>query len=307
MRTSPRAIVAAFLAASLFSLSAHAEDARAESRAAFRRGVMMAKENNYVGARDAFAEAYRLFPHPSILLNLGIARGKSGQIVEAEQDLVKFLADDGGASADEIKSARQMLADVRDKLATLALDVKTSGATATLDGKPVALVPGQPSPVRATAGQHALHVEAEGFEPFDQSVDLVSKVDTPLTVELKARAGEGGAPGRGTVQTSGIPRTTIGLVLVGAGVLAAGGGTYFGLSALAKSSRYNGAPSRADQDDADKNTGRTHQRLSDGFFLGALLLGAGGAYFLLVKPKTPAPAAASLVLGPAYGGVRGTF
>ena len=42
-------------------------------------------------------------------------------------------------------------------------------------------------------------------------------------------------------------------------------------------------------------------------FLLGLGMTAGGAYFLLVKPKTPAPAAASLVLGPAYGGVRGTF
>ncbi|MFO0672135.1 MAG: PEGA domain-containing protein [Polyangiaceae bacterium] len=306
MRT-PGVLAAAFVAVSLFAAPLRADDAREQSRASFRRGVTMAKENNFVAARDAFAEAYRLFPHPSILLNLGIARGKSGQLVEAEQDLVKFLADDGGASADEIKSARQMLADVRDKLATLSLDVKTSGAKATLDGKPVALVAGQPSPVRATAGQHTLHVEADGHEPLDQTVDLVSKVETPLTVELKPRAGSEGGGGGATVTTSGVSRTTIGLALVGAGVLAAGGGTYFGLSALAKSKRYNDAPTRADQDDADKNTGRTHQRLSDGFFVGALLLGAGGAYFLLVKPKSPSPAAASLVLGPGYGGVRGSF
>jgi iron complex outermembrane receptor protein len=86
------------------------EDAREQSRAAFRRGVGQAESGDYASARDSFTEAYRLFPHPSILLNLAIARAHTGQWLEAEQDLVHFLADDGGARPEELASARAELA-----------------------------------------------------------------------------------------------------------------------------------------------------------------------------------------------------
>ena len=106
-----------------FATAAHADEARDQSRAAFRKGVAAAKESNYAAARDYFIDAYRLFPHPSILLNLGIAHSKTGELVDAEQELVKFIADDGGATTEEVKSAQRTLAEVRDKLGTIALEV----------------------------------------------------------------------------------------------------------------------------------------------------------------------------------------
>jgi hypothetical protein len=294
------------LASTLFVGSASAADAREQSRAAFRKGVTLAKENDYAGAREAFAEAYRLFPHPSILLNLGIARGRSGQLVDAEQDLVKFLADDGGASPEEIKSARQMLADVRDKLATLSLDVKTPGAAATLDGKPIALVPDQAVPVRATAGQHALHVEADGYVAADQNVDLVSKIETPLVVTLVARPDEN--PRAAVGGGHGVPRATIGWVLVGGSVALAGAGTFFGLRTLALRRDWNAfTASEQEENPTTKSRGSLYRTLTDVLFIGAAVAAAAGVYFLVVKPSDAAKGSAGLVLGPAFSGVKGRF
>src|SRR5579883_3465343 len=100
----PALLAAAFasaLAATLVSRAAEAQpavappargdaDARERSRAAFRRGVAQAHDGDYPAARDSFLEAYKLFPHPSILLNLGISRARTGEWVDAEQDLVHF-------------------------------------------------------------------------------------------------------------------------------------------------------------------------------------------------------------------------
>src|SRR5438552_371702 len=94
---------------------AGAED-REASRTAFRKGVTLAKDNDWKGARDAFLEAYRLFSHPSILLNIGIARWKIGEYVGAEQDLTKFLGDDRTASIEDVESARAALAQVKQHL-----------------------------------------------------------------------------------------------------------------------------------------------------------------------------------------------
>ena len=98
---SGRLLLAAATLATLVASAApgHAQDdPKEQSRAAFRRGVSQASAGDYAGARDSFQEAYRLFAHPSILLNLGIARWHTGEYVAAEQDLVRFLSDDGGAS-----------------------------------------------------------------------------------------------------------------------------------------------------------------------------------------------------------------
>src|SRR5579883_1102499 len=147
-------------------------DARERSRAAFRRGVAQVEAGNYTAARDSFQEAYRIFPHPSILLNLGIARAHTGQWLEAEQDLVHFLADDGGAQPDELASARAALAQARAHLGTFRLRVSPDGARATLDAHPVALLPGSFVDVRTTRGAHVLRVDADGYAPFSRTLDI---------------------------------------------------------------------------------------------------------------------------------------
>src|SRR5437016_6240482 len=113
--------------------AADSEDAKEKSRAAFRRGVELAKKGDYAHARDAFQEAYRLFQHPSILLNLGIAHSKTAEYAAAEEDLVRFLGDDGGATNEELHNARTILADVRTHLGTLKLRVSPDAARASLD------------------------------------------------------------------------------------------------------------------------------------------------------------------------------
>ena len=120
MRRLPIVFLALF--AGLFASAraeAAPEDAREQSRAAFRRGVNLVNDGDYKAARDAFLEAYKLFAHPSILLNLGIARWRSGEYVEAEQDLVRFLSDDGGASPEEVQSGRAALSQAREHLGRL--------------------------------------------------------------------------------------------------------------------------------------------------------------------------------------------
>src|SRR5450755_2168907 len=129
-----------------------------DSRAAFRKGVDDAKRGDYAAARESFLRAYTLYPHASILLNLGIARAHTGELIEAEQDLVHFLADDGGAPPNEIASARSELAEVRSHLGTFRLRAAPSGARARLDARALALIPGAFVDVRATVGTHALHV-----------------------------------------------------------------------------------------------------------------------------------------------------
>jgi hypothetical protein len=277
------------------------DDARERSRAAFRRGVAQAEGGDYVAARESFAEAYRLFPHPSILLNLAIARAKTGQWLEAEQDLVHFLADDGGAHPDELASARAELAQARRHLGTFRLKVAPDGAHATLDARAVALLAGGFVDVRATRGSHDLHVEADGYVPIDRTIVVGSAHAPDVDISLTpANVASAAAPAPLDL------RRTAGWFLLGAGVVAAGVGLYSGIEAVSQANAYNTPGSGSFQDPGTKQRGLTFRTAADVAFVGAVALGGVGVYFLLSRPA-PTATHASVVVGPGWAGMAGRF
>jgi hypothetical protein len=290
------AAVAVALLAS--SLSARADDeARDRSRAAFRRGVAQAHEGDYTAARDSFLEAYKLFPHPSILLNVGIARAHTGEWLEAEQDLVHFLADDGGAQPDEILSARAELAQTRNHLGTFRLRVSPDGARAMLDAHPIALIPGGFVDVRTTRGAHELDCEADGYTPTHRAVMVASERAPNVDLTLSPVGAVHATPGEG--------RHTAGWFLLGGGAMAAGIGLFAGVQAESLAHGYNTPGSGSYQDPSTKARGLVYRTSADIAFLGALALGGTGLYFLLTRPD--APAQASVVVAPGFGGLAGSF
>jgi hypothetical protein len=279
----------------------HAGDARERSRAAFRRGVAQAQEGNYTAARDSFVEAYRIFPHPSILLNLGIARAHTGEWLEAEQDLVRFLADDGGAQPGELASARAELAQARSHLGTFRLRISPDGAHATLDAKPIALISGGVVDVRTTRGSHDLVVESEGYAAIDRPIVVTSERAPDVTVTLRPAGAEGARPSSGGGET----QRTVGWFLLGGGVVATAIGTYAGLEAESLANKYNTAGSGSYQDPSTKARGLVFRTSADVAFLCALGLAGTGVYFLLTAPT--APVSVQAVVGPGSAGLAATF
>jgi hypothetical protein len=285
--------------------AASQDDAREQSRAAFRRGVAQAEAGDYPAARDSFLEAYTLFPHPSILLNLAIARAHTGQWLEAEQDLVHFLADDGGAQANELASARAELAQTRSHLGTFRLRVSPDGARATLDGRGIALMPGAFVDVRATRGTHTLRVEADGYTISSRAVVVAGDYAQDVSVEL-APATVATRDTTPTDQHANGDRATLGWFLVGAGAVAAAVGVYAGAEAISKANAYNTPNSGSFQDAGTKQSGLVFRTAADVAFVGALALGGVGLYFL-VTPSGRTSAQARLVVGPLGAGVMGRF
>lgn len=299
-RARPLLLAAALVATLVASAAAgHAQaDPREQSRAAFRRGVAQASAGDYAAARDSFLEAYRIFAHPSILLNLGIARAHTGQWLEAEQDLVRFLADDGGAKPDELASARAELAQTRSHLGTFRLRVTPTGARATLDAHAVAVIPGSFVDVRTTRGPHDLHVAAEGFTAVDKVVSVDADRGPDVDVGLS----------HGHEDTAPAPmdgRSVAGWFLVGGGVVALGVCAYTGVQAQTLANEYNTSGNSHYQDPSTKSSGLVFRTAADVAFVTALALGGLGTYFLLT-PSTSTATQAGLVVGP-WSGVAGVF
>src|SRR5579864_1666337 len=247
-------------AASLLLVSPGAsadDDARAQSREAFRRGVSQVQSGDYDGARSSFAEAYRLFPHPSILLNLGIVRVKTGDYLQGEEDLLHFLADYGDASGSDLASARSALADARTHLGTIRLRATPGGARARLDTRPIALMPGSFVEVRSTFGAHKLHVEADGYAAVDRDVSVEAARAQAIDIVLRRL----GAPAPEAPHDP--TRQLVGWILVGGAVAFAGFGAFSGLRARSLADDYNTAGSGLYQNPSTKSTGLTFRTLAD--------------------------------------------
>lgn len=272
---------------------------REESREAFRKGVAALRKQAWREARDAFVRAYQLFPHPSILLDLGVARAHVGEYVDAEQNLTRFLAEDTGAQPDELQTARATLADVRTHLGTIRLRVRPGGAVATLDDKPVALVPHELVDVRVALGDHHLHVEASAHAAWDGTV--VADGPEAKVVDLTLARREEQTPSSGPY-----PRRIASYVLFGVGAGLGAFGIFAGVHSIDLANQYN-TPTEANyQNPGTKSEGIAYRTVADVTIPLAAACVVAGIVLFATAPKSAAPAA-KVSLGPGGILVSGSF
>ncbi len=269
-----RAVLALCVGCTLLAPAASAADGREQSRAEFRRGVELAKSGDFGRAREAFEAAYGLYPHPSILLNLGIARLKTGDPVGAEQDLSRFLADDGGAPPEEVQSARAALADARARLGALRVKVTPTSARARIDERPVALTPGEATTVRLAVGAHEIVLEADGHEPERATLEIEAGKTATIERSLGAKPGRPSSPDGGAEGSK-----ILGLSIAGGALVFAGVGTFCGLRARSLADDYNTPGNTSFQSAETRSEGTTFRTLADVSFGVAIVGAAVGAYF----------------------------
>jgi hypothetical protein len=266
-------------------------EAREKSRAAFRKGVGQLRAQDWGGARASFEAAWGLYPHPSILLNLGIARLRTEDPVRAEQDLVRFLSEDVGASPEELASAREALAEARTKLGTLRVVVSPPSARVVIDGRAVETVrradPGTSgvlAEVRAKPGKHSVVVEADGFAPDRREIDLVARGEVTATITL-ARSETPKPPDESGPST----RTVVGWSLAGLAGAALITSGVTALRAKTLSDEYGDRSSARFQDATARSEGITFRTAADVALSVAVLSAATAAILLLTDLGKSSP------------------
>ncbi|CAN5266617.1 hypothetical protein BH09MYX1_BH09MYX1_49480 [soil metagenome] len=260
--------------------TAHADDAREESRAAFRRGVAAIEKQDWATARTELEHAYELYAHPSILLDLGLARARTQAWVLAETALLRFLADDEGAATDEVETARRTLAEVKSHLGTLRVKLTPASAKVTVDGDPLSLGADGTADVRVVLGSHRVRAETDAFVASERMVAITAQGGEAelILVPLPDPTARGPSP-----------LTYVGYSLVGVGAVSLGVGIFAGVRALSLAHEYSTAGEARYQDTDVKSTGIMFRTLSDVTILGGIVLGAAGVVCILVSPKAPRP------------------
>lgn len=277
--------------------------AKERSRAAFRRGVAQLRAQEWAAARASFEEAWSLVQHPSILLNLGIARLKTDDPVLAEADLVRFLSEDSGAASDEVASAREALAEARSKIGTLRVVTAPPTARVMIDGKAAGNREGT-AEARVKAGEHTLAIDADGFVAEERTVSVAAKDTTEVRVSLVAKAGAPAPPTEAPTERERGPatRTIVGWSLAGVGAGALLATTVMGLRAISLSSDYEDPNNTKSFQNKDvKDEGIAFRTGADVALVIAILAGASAAVLLLTdigaskdpSVSTPSPHGAS--------------
>lgn len=233
-------VLPVLLAASL-ALAA-ADDPASEARAAYRRGADLYRAGRYREAIAAFEEADRLKPSPALQFNVGQAWEKLGDPAAALAAFARYLRLDPAAPNREV--VEKTVRTLEGRLAAtgrqmLHVTVDAPGATVSVDGA-------APSPAPLDApfapGPHALRAQAPGRKDADRQVELPA--DRSLAIEFllepappPALAATPPPPPLEATRPEDAPRPAerkswLGPIIAGSvGVVAAGVGIAFGLSA----------------------------------------------------------------------------
>jgi tetratricopeptide (TPR) repeat protein len=129
------ALTASVGAAAAQAPDASGEAARARARALLQEGAAFMDERQYDRAVESFREAYRLVPSPKVLYNLGVAYLSVARYADALAALEQFLSEATDAPEANRETARRHVADLRGKVATLAITSDRPRAELVLDGR----------------------------------------------------------------------------------------------------------------------------------------------------------------------------
>lgn len=176
---------------------------RAEARAAFDRGVALAKASDYEAALREFARAYAVVPHYSVLYNVGQAELALGRRADAARSFRRYL-DEGGSGVEQRRRA-----ELEAQLTRLE---PASSAGPAADPAPPA------TPAAAAAAPAALTAPPAPVAP----VASVSAPASPDRISPSGVLAPSAASQRETAPAHGSARRTAAYVLGGASVALAG-------------------------------------------------------------------------------------
>lgn len=279
------ALVLGALVTCLGAGEAHAQSdaTRQRARQLYATGQALFDSGQFAQAEASFRAAYEAVPNPVVLRAIAAAQERQGNVAQAAQTLQQYLRDSPNAS--DRAEVERHLTELTGRPATLAITSTPPGAQILLDGQPTGQT--TPAEISMEAGDHAVELRLDGYQPFQQTVTAQAsarlRMEVPLTAgaadALGANGGDGQAAAGGGGGGSDAPTVE---VWVTAGIAAAAliSGTVFGFLALSEQSNFDMAPSN---EIADR--GELFALIADISF-GAAILAAGTAIVLYIVERS---------------------
>ncbi|HSQ65161.1 MAG TPA: PEGA domain-containing protein [Polyangiaceae bacterium] len=158
----------------------------AQSMELKRKGDALFMQRDFVGALQAYEQAYALSPNPALLYNRGRALQSLARFPEALDALKQFSDQAGEELKAKVSGLSDLMAEIAAKVATVVISCNVAGGHVLLGGHEVGTTPLAQS-IRIDAGKTTLEVLADGYFPYRKEVELAGGQKTDLAVTLLSR------------------------------------------------------------------------------------------------------------------------
>lgn len=185
----------------------------------------------WADAATLFEQSYRLSGVPAALFNHATALRSLGRHRDARDAFRQLLRDHPDLAPERRSEAEARMREEAGRVALVLVSGlrETPDARLTFDGAPVVALE-HPVEIETDAGDHAVGVDREGYEPFRAELTLDDGERETVHVELVELAGEDLAP---------VILTIVGVLLVGGAV--AGGIAGYELAQVRPDAPYSNA------------------------------------------------------------------
>lgn len=179
-------VCACFLIATGIAGSVHAQGDSPDGERAnqlFKKGKVAFNSGKYNDALRIYTEAWSLKQSPDIAANLAQTESELGKHRDAAEHFAYALDHLLPSSTDEQKQAlAEGLAQEKKEIGSLRVTLEPSGSVLTIDGVVVTVPPS--GDVFVEAGEHAVAVNHEGYEPNQQTVRISRGASQVLWIKL---------------------------------------------------------------------------------------------------------------------------
>lgn len=253
MRKVVRVLAQALALALLVGVSVgHAQPAsnRARARELYAEGQKAFRAGEFAKAQRAFEDAYRAVPNPVVLLSIAESQVRTEDYAGALASLRQYLSEKPGA-ADRAQVEAQ-IANLEAKPGFVSLESAPPGAMIWVDGENTGYL--TPNELSLRAGPHTIALTLDGFERFEQpvEVEIGSRQRLSITLTPEAPPVVAEPEPEPTLEQEQPQRVRKASPAVWAAVAVAGvtaiTGTGLGVAALAKEKDYKESPSDSLQD-----------------------------------------------------------
>lgn len=179
--------------------SAQDEEARERAREHFARGVERYEAEDYVGALEAFQEAYRLAPHPMVRVNMANCYEQLNRPLEALHHFERFLAEADGASRQQRREVQRAMQRLQRRVGEVRLSIAPDGALVTIDSAETRRAPIL-TPIRLSAGTHHIQVQMDGFRTVNREIQVVGGESQQVAIALERESSESEAVAQAPVE-----------------------------------------------------------------------------------------------------------
>lgn len=267
----------------LFAQPAISDDAAAQSRLHFDRGVQSYKDGSLNSALAEFSRAYELTHDYRLLYNVAQVESERHEFVHAIETFTEYLKLGGGAIPEERRTeVENNILRLRSRVGELWVSVNAPKGEVWIDNHLAGKLPLK-APILVNAGPSVVRISSPGYKQVTRELRIVGGDRPRLELKLESERQTNTAAAPKLVRDD----TRFWLSLTATAALATGSVVAGVLANKANDSldeRMNTFPSNEPAIDEARTKVRTDALICD-VLAGAAFVGAGLSFYFLLNPK----------------------